>query len=250
MAGDNARSPMSASNVHAQCDEFSLSASEAGRLRELLPMGISVAATCKQMTSELLLSEERAAIASCVPKRAAEFATGRWCARQAMARLGIRGFPLLPNADRAPVWPPNIVGSITHTEGYCAAAVGRRDRFVGIGIDAEMRDRVALEVWSLLFTAAEIDWLEQLPTHLRATMATVLFSAKESFYKAQYSLTGAWLEFRAVTIIVSGDSWNLRLESSQGILAKLRLPISGRFVLCDRIVVTAIAIEKIQIASS
>lgn len=228
---------------------FRLPAYDADYLRALLPTGTSVAETRKLSPLETLLVEERAASASFVPKRAVEFATGRWCARQAMARMGIHGFPLLPNSDRAPMWPANIVGSITHTEGYCAAVVGHRDRFVGIGIDAEISGRAGKELWSILFTIEEIDWLAQLPAQQQVTMATVLFSAKESFYKAQYSFTNAWLEFQSAVVSVEGDYWNLKLVRPQGALARLRLPVSGRFAIRDRLVVTAIAIESIQVNS-
>lgn len=216
-------------------------------LREMLPAGISMAETCEPSPIHTLLAVERVAIASAVPKRAVEFATGRWCARQALAQLGIHESPLLPNSDRAPVWPADIVGSITHTEGYCAAATGRRDRFAGIGIDAELDGRVGGELWPIVFTAGEIAWLGNLPAQERPTMATVLFSAKESFYKAQYPLTHAWLDFQAVTVSVRDDSWTLNVVSPQGALQRLRLPVSGRFAIRDRLVVTAIAIDSVHV---
>src|SRR5437763_335927 len=79
-----------------------------------------------------LYPEERACIARAVPKRRAEFATGRVCARQALERLGVAVGPLLPHPDRSPAWPPGIVGSISHTDGYCAVAVAEATRALGI----------------------------------------------------------------------------------------------------------------------
>lgn len=214
-------------------------------LRALLPTGVSVAETCEPSPIRTLHAVERAAIASAVPKRAVEFATGRWCASRALAQLGTHEFPLLRNSDGAPVWPADIVGSITHTEGYCAAVTGRRDRFAGIGIDAELDGRAGEEVWPIVFTAGEIAWLGNLPAQERPTMATVLFSAKESFYKAQYPLTHAWLDFQAATVSVADDSWTLDVVSPQGALERLRFPVSGRFAIRDRLVVTAIAINSV-----
>jgi 4'-phosphopantetheinyl transferase EntD len=209
----------------------------------LLPTGIAVFETRELAPLETLLADERAAIVSAVPKRAAEYATGRRCARQAMASMGIHGFPLLANSDRSPIWPSEIVGSITHTEGFCAAAAGRRDRFAGIGIDAEITGNLGMELWPTVFTGGEIDWLERLFPRQRAAMATVLFSAKESFYKAQYSLTGAWLEFHSAVVSVEGNTWNLNLIERQGALARPRFPVSGRFVVHGQLVLTAIALE-------
>ena len=98
------------------------------------------------------------------------------------------------------------------------------------------------ELWSMLFTIDEIDWLEQLPAQQRATMATVLFSAKESFYKAQYSFTHAWLEFQSAIVRVEEGCWKLNLVRPQGALARLELPVGGKFAIHDRLVLTAIAI--------
>jgi 4'-phosphopantetheinyl transferase EntD len=215
-------------------------------LRALLPADVSVAETCEPLSIHTLHVEERAAIASAVPKRAVEFATGRWCASQTLAQLGTHEFPLLRNSDGAPLWPAEIVGSITHTEGYCAAAAGRRDRYAGVGIDAELDGRAGEEVWSIVFTAAEIAWLGDLPVRQRPTMATVLFSAKESFYKAQYPLTHAWLDFQAATVSVAGDTWALDVVNPQGALERLPFPVSGRFAIRDRLVVTAIAIDSVH----
>jgi len=74
-------------------------------------------------------------------------------------------------------------------------------------------------------------------------MATVLFSAKESFYKAQYAITQSWLDFKAAIVNVDGDCWSLDVVMPQGALRRMRLPVRGRFVIREQFVVTAIAIE-------
>ncbi len=52
-------------------------------------------------------------------------------------RIGVAGLPIRPDSDRVPQWPAGVVGSMTHCEGYRAAAVARSDELTGIGIDAE-----------------------------------------------------------------------------------------------------------------
>lgn len=217
-------------------------------LSTLLPADITIVQTPTPVSLETLLPEERAVIAAAVPKRALEFAAGRWCAREALRRQGIAAAPLLPDGNRAPLWPPDIVGSITHTDGFCAAAVGRRDSFAGIGIDAELEGRVDRKLWSDLFTRAEIAELERWPEPRRASLATVMFSAKESFYKAQYSFTRGWLDFTAAAVEVDADEWHLRLLDPRDSLARLRQPASGKFLIVDRRVLTAIAIRRSQLA--
>lgn len=218
-------------------------------LATLLPADITVVQAQESAPLESLLVEERAMVAAAVPRRKLEFATGRWCAREALKEQGIEGFPVLADANRAPLWPRDIVGSITHTDGFCAAAIGRRDAFAGIGIDAEIDGRVGRPLWFDLFTIEEIDRLERWPEPQRASMATVLFSAKESFYKAQYSFTNAWLDFTSAAVSIEGDRWHLQLLNPAGALARLQQPISGRFAISDRLVVTAIAIHVCSLAN-
>ena len=70
-----------------------------------------------------LLPAERAALGQVVDGRRRDFAAGRHCARRALARLVGSPEPILSGPDREPVWPQGIVGSITHCDGYRAAAV-------------------------------------------------------------------------------------------------------------------------------
>jgi 4'-phosphopantetheinyl transferase EntD len=238
---DGARAMDVAANNPIRCRSMTLS------LATLLPAGIAVVQAGESVPLDTLLVEERAMVVAATPKRMLEFATGRWCARKALREKGIEGFPVLADANRAPVWPRGIVGSITHTEGFYAAAIGRRDSFAGIGIDAEIDGRVGRELWSDLFTIEEIDGLELLSEPKRASMATVMFSAKESFYKAQYSFTNAWLDFTSAAVSIEGDRWHLQLVNPRSAFARLQQPISGRFAIYDQRVLTAIAIRPSQV---
>jgi 4'-phosphopantetheinyl transferase EntD len=140
------------------------------------------------------------AVERAVTKRVGEFAAGRLCARSALARFGIERFVLRPAADRQPVWPERILGSITHTAGFCAAVVGERARFAALGLDTEIAGSVRAELWPSIATAAEIGWIESLSPAARASAATLVFSAKEAFYKCQYPHTQERLSFHDVEV--------------------------------------------------
>src|SRR3954466_8638481 len=73
--------------------------------------------------SSPLFPEELPLIASAVEKRRLEFGRGRQCARAALRRLGVPDGPLPSGSQREPLWPAAAIGSITHTEGLCVAAV-------------------------------------------------------------------------------------------------------------------------------
>jgi 4'-phosphopantetheinyl transferase EntD len=143
----------------------------------------------------LLYPEESVSVAKAVHRRVQEFAAGRLCARRALAEFGITDFPLQAGADRAPRWPESIVGSITHTAGFCAAAVAERRNFSALGLDVEVVEDLKPELWPHVCVAAELAWLESIPAPERTAAAALIFSAKEAFYKCRYPVTGERLNF-------------------------------------------------------
>jgi 4'-phosphopantetheinyl transferase EntD len=172
-------------------------------LGRLFPVGVIVAELRSVVGVEVLRPEEIRDSEGFAPKRLQEFAGGRVCARRALAELGHDGFSLRRGADRRPIWPDGIVGSITHSSGYCAAAAAPSHIFRAIGLDAE-RVGVERSLWPQICLPAEIDWLESLPEKLRTTAATLIFSAKEAFYKCLCGVGGGWLEFHDVAVRIEG----------------------------------------------
>lgn len=148
-----------------------------------------------QLHDAELFPEERAQLANAVEKRRAEFGTARVCARRALARLGFEPMPLVPNKDRSPVWPAGVVGSITHTRGYCAVVVARDSALVSVGIDAEQDKTLTPDLIEMICTPAE-------RAGLLDRDAVVYFAAKEAFYKCQYPLTQKFLGFQDVELDV------------------------------------------------
>lgn len=216
-------------------------------LKELLPAGVVTAELAGEGDPALLLAGERHLLGRAAPKRVREFAAGRLCARRAVSQFGFVDFPIGVGDDRRPRWPRLLTGSITHTDGFSAAAVGGRDLFKAIGIDVEGIGRVSSDIRSQVLLQEEADWLESLPLSDQARVATLMFSAKEAFYKCQYEVTGRWLEFKDV--IVKLFDWNLdRGSFAVRPLSGLNLfergvgPASGRFAVTGELVLTAMAI--------
>jgi 4'-phosphopantetheinyl transferase EntD len=140
-----------------------------------------------------LFPEELACLAKAVDKRRAEFGTARVCARRALGRLGFAPMPLVPNRDRSPVWPAGVVGSITHTRGYCAVVVAQDSAFISLGVDAEQDKTLTPDLIEMICTPAERESLFERD-------AVVYFAAKEAFYKCQYPLTQKFLGFQDVEL--------------------------------------------------
>ncbi|MEY2683197.1 MAG: hypothetical protein RJA09_341 [Pseudomonadota bacterium] len=170
-------------------------------LESLFPSAIVACELTALGSTHQLLPDERATLGAAVPKRVAEFAAGRQCAHEAMRELGVPDHvPLLRGPHREPVWPSGLLGSLTHTEGYCAAVVGRCTDCAGLGIDAERLGSVETDLWPHVFVEAETAALRALDATDRATLSTVLFSAKEAFFKSQFQLSALTPEFTAVAL--------------------------------------------------
>lgn len=151
--------------------------------------------------------EEERIVANAVSKRRAEFFAGRACARRALSVFGVPEVSIGQLNGRGPRWPDGFVGSITHCDGYRAAAVARAEEILTIGIDAEPDERLPESVLDLVASPAE----QRALTHLRATNAEahwdrLLFSAKESVFKAWSPMTGEWLGFEDVAIDIDHEA--------------------------------------------
>lgn len=166
---------------------------EPTRLPGLFAPGCVVEEAVPQLCDELLYPEELACLSKSVNKRRAEFGTARVCARRALARLGIAPLPLVPQPDRAPSWPAGVVGSITHTGGYCAVVVAHDSAYVSLGVDAEQDKMLAPDLVDAICTPRE-------SSQLTAANAVVCFAAKEAFYKCQYPITRQFLGFHDVEL--------------------------------------------------
>jgi len=214
-------------------------------MEELLPSGVVVVERCGDDDSAFLLPEERALIAKAVEKRAREFTTARSCARQALGELGFPPVPILRGSKGEPLWPPGVVGSITHCTGYRAAAVAMQVRLSAIGIDAEIHEPLPPEVVNSICVAEETAWLHQASDQLH--WDRILFSAKESVYKAWFPITRRWLGFEDVAIKVDAA------ESSFRVRPLVSLPVdcdealrqfAGRFLVRNGLVITAVVLPR------
>lgn len=148
-----------------------------------------------------LLPEEEPAIARAVEKRRREFIGGRVCAREAMTALGLPCAPILPGPDRAPVWPDGVVGTITHTDTWCAAAIARVGEGVrALGLDVEPDEPLKATLVAPITVPDERAWLDAQPAAERGLLGKLVFSAKECAYKAQYPLTRCYFGFSGMRI--------------------------------------------------
>lgn len=216
-------------------------------IEELLPGGVASAeAYGNDMASAGLFPEEEQIVARAVEKRRAEFTAGRACARRALSRLGVPPVPI-PRGERGcPRWPAGVVGSITHCPGYRAAAVAPAASVITLGIDAEPHVPLPDGILEMIASPAELIQLRALRRIAPGICwGRLLFSAKESVYKAWFPLSRRWLGFgdAVVTADPAAQTFTARLLVEGPEVSGKRLTCyRGRWLVRQGLVLTAIAV--------
>jgi 4'-phosphopantetheinyl transferase EntD len=220
-------------------------------LTEVLPSGVAVCEIrsaglgAEERTATLLAEEERALGEVC-PARRRDFTLGRVCARRALAALDEPPAAILPGAHRQPIWPAGIVGSITHCAGYWAAAAARERDFLSVGFDAEPHWPLPDGVSSMIARPAEQAWLRRLAGSA-VRWDRLLFSAKESVYKAWFPIAGRWLgmEDVEVSVLIEARTFHARLLVAGPVVDGAALTgFHGRYLVGDGLVLTAVAVPR------
>lgn len=174
-------------------------------------------------------------------KRRQEFVLGRRCAELAQRQLTGRSQSILPGRGGAPQWPQHLVGSITHCDGLAAAAVGHAADYRSIGIDAEVAVPLPADVEQIVLTASESARIRSLD----AVLGRVIFSAKESVYKARFPLTGEWLDFADLEteLDLSTESFVVHLVRPSVRRGTAReTAFAGRYLVSDALILTALVL--------
>jgi 4'-phosphopantetheinyl transferase EntD len=211
----------------------------------LLPNRVAVAEGLIADYQPDLWPEETAYVANAVEKRRREFACGRHFVRSCLRALGRPDEPLPVRADRSPRWPDGLVGSITHTDTYCAAAVARTDDVDSIGIDVEDLSRFEPELLQYVLSRGDVTRNFLGTSGIDCSLGAALFSAKETFYKCLAGLAQAQFDYGDVGIefIDGSDVFYGRLLRPVGRLSVARAFI-GRYVVVGDQVATAMILPR------
>lgn len=141
-------------------------------------------------------------------KRRSEYLAGRICAIKALEQLDIKTEDikgLRQLCDRTPDWPNGIVGSITHTDTIAAACVGKSYLYNNIGIDIEkiMDIETCESIIDVILTLNEFENINYLnKTRISYEgLVTLIFSAKETLFKALYPNIGYVFGFEMAKVV-------------------------------------------------
>lgn len=142
-------------------------------------------------------------------KRQNEFAAGRLCAINALRILtGEFRQDVAQDSLYRPVWPQNIVGSISHSDNYAVALVSYKTNVLSVGIDIEEIDSVSGKIESILslvITDTENKLLNNFDIYnannfKKDHLLYLMFSAKESLFKYINPLHNKTFEFKDVEV--------------------------------------------------
>jgi 4'-phosphopantetheinyl transferase EntD len=216
-------------------DASQLSGYGAGVLEGLFPEDVATAWGHPGEPSEPLFPEEEALVRRAVDRRRREFAKGRQCARIALRSLGHDACAVLAGENREPLWPHGVVGSISHTTGFCAAAVARRMRYLGIGIDVELAGPLRADVVRRVCRDDELGTHVELDEEL---VPRLVFSAKEAVYKCVFPTTRTFLGFSDVRVTFAGGGFTVQARNPSD-TARTVSRIAGRWRLSGAHILTA-----------
>jgi 4'-phosphopantetheinyl transferase EntD len=213
-------------------------------ISQILPASASVAEVFGDMQTATLTPDEMVLATAAVAKRRHEFTVGRTLARRALAQLGHEPTSILVGPNREPIWPQGIVGSITHCAGYYAAVVARGDRIAALGIDAEPNDQLPDGVLRIIARHEERSWLDSQATG-SVCWDRLLFSAKETIFKAWFPLTHCWLDFDAVRVVFDTQTKEFRAELvSKNYALPRYMGFQGKYIEYGDLLLTAAVVPE------
>jgi 4'-phosphopantetheinyl transferase EntD len=135
-------------------------------------------------------------------KRRAEYLASRALVRHALCRLGAEPWILTNDAERAPIWPADFSGSLSHSTQKIALLLAETESGKLLGVDCEevMRAETAEAMQANIITQREKQRLLEYGLPLPDAL-TLAFSLKESLYKALYPRLKKFMSFSEAEIV-------------------------------------------------
>ena len=164
--------------------------------------------------------------------RKEHYRSGRICAGEVLSKLGTRGQPVLRDPQtREPLWPEGIYGAITHSGNWAAAAAGKTSDVLGIGIDLEDLERqVDSRISRHVCIPEEQKWLQECGEESWEKNLKIIFSAKESIFKAFFPYTRTYLHFHDARILMEQTFFQNSKPDSLSVKEKNSKPEKFEFV--------------------
>lgn len=199
-----------------------------------------------QNQEQLLSSNLTEAFSKLAVKRKAEYLAGRQVALCLFKYSGLNEFSLARNDNGAPGWPPDYVGSISHTADVAVAILACKQQHQIAGIDVEniFDTNMLNQVKSYITTDNEFVNIRDKLSAAELTdeqLGTLIFSAKESLFKALNPVVNMFFDFSAavITDIKTMDGlFTIRLTRDLGEHWSENTTLRGRYLFAKGKVLT------------
>jgi len=213
-------------------------------LKRLLTAQVKTVLSVQAPTAEPSLpAAEQTAMASMQPGRRSEFIHGRICARASLTALGFPDQSIPMGNHHEPIWPTDVVGSISHCGPVAAAATARRNDLGGLGIDLELAEPLDTEVLPLICLPLEQNWLQHSEDPLQ--LAKLVFSAKESIFKCIWPTLRFFVDFQDVSIHIDTDIGTFTpIEWADNLPASIIRSITGRYLMHNGWILTTACLAQ------
>lgn len=143
---------------------------------------------------DILLPEK---LLSSSSKRIAEFLAGRIVANYCMSSLASDVLPISQDPNGAPLWTDNYIGSISHSDNQVLVVTTKQHNKTLLGIDIEpvVSPNNAKNIARMILTPQEHKLFHSTGWSFHL-FCTLVFSAKESIYKAFYPIVKHYFGFQ------------------------------------------------------
>lgn len=217
---------------------------DAAQLEALFPPAVVLRSALVRDHFASLTECEQLLVAHAVERRRADFSTGRVLAADGLRELGIPRCPIGRGSHNEPLWPPGVIGSISHSSGVCIVVLASSNAMEFIGIDVESCTADVTKISKLIMTTRELQSQSTADPVTLAESTRVTFCAKEAIFKAVFPRVARFVDFQEVTVTVNADAqtFEARAFDDDGLDELLRRG-SGRFGMFDSVLISSFFCE-------
>ncbi|WP_454666643.1 4'-phosphopantetheinyl transferase family protein [Acinetobacter calcoaceticus] len=154
-------------------------------------------------------------IAQARVERKNEYLCGRILAQAVLSHHFGLDQPLTSMHEHLPVWPTHVLGSISHSQNKLIVALSDKASYLGIDIEHWVTSKFAQESAHLILTPFEFElWKIKASEFFDfSQFVSLIFSVKESLYKAVYPLAKQYIDFLEASVV------DIDLENQKLLLA-------------------------------
>lgn len=181
------------------------------------------------------------------PNRQKEYLLGRYSVKMNFLNNFSHLLTDLDFSDhREPLWPDLYVGSISHSKSLVLSAIAKKSELMFLGVDIEVIGRVNSGVAEKILIEQDIKQVDGLSTE---ELHTLIFSAKEAFYKAIFPTYKKYFGFESayVSFVSVKESYfeiNLAVDLNEYFNQQRFKRVRGKYIILDNQIITLIEISS------